>query len=518
MIDTYLYMRRTPDRLLSRRPQARLGQIAGSSAIARTTLPARRRLASERGDTLLEVLASAVLVALIAVAMFNGFDVTNRASASERSRAQADALAQQAEDQLRGLPVSSLSELEAKPRVEEVTQNGMKYTITSTAQYVTDATATASCNSSATSGSYIRTTSTVTWASLGVRKPVTESSIISPPPGSALIVQVTNAASAGVAGMSVTATGPLPATAATTLSTASNGCAILALLPGEYNVNVSQTGYVDENWFSKSEEDPHSAHSVYLTAESAVKEPYRFDKAGSLEVESTTESGSSEIDTFVAFNSLMGSPAYRQVGTVGTYEKKPKSATTVFPFAGEGKYSVYAGTCEQNNPQTVNPKNAAAPTVSVLPGKSALAKVVQPPINIRVMSGTKAGKATEGVEIENAVGTLEEPAEPSGCGVTRKFVTTKEGSLPHPGMPYSEYTLCVTGGLSGGNNGGTKGLAKERAYRTTFENNTAAGPSEIAKMTNGGIIEEAKKKFAVIYMGSGASTSPGKLETGSSCP
>ena len=54
-------------------------------------------------------MVSAILIALIVVAMFNGFDFTSRASASERSRAQADALAQQAEDKLRGLPVSSLS-------------------------------------------------------------------------------------------------------------------------------------------------------------------------------------------------------------------------------------------------------------------------------------------------------------------------------------------------------------------------------------------------------------------------
>ena len=66
-------------------------------------IPTRRSLASEAGDTLIEVLASAVLVALIVVAMFNGFDSASRASAGERSRAQADALAQQAEDQLRGL-------------------------------------------------------------------------------------------------------------------------------------------------------------------------------------------------------------------------------------------------------------------------------------------------------------------------------------------------------------------------------------------------------------------------------
>jgi len=43
---------------------------------------------------LIEVMVSAMLVALIVVATLNGFDVTNRLTADERSHAQADALAQ----------------------------------------------------------------------------------------------------------------------------------------------------------------------------------------------------------------------------------------------------------------------------------------------------------------------------------------------------------------------------------------------------------------------------------------
>jgi Tfp pilus assembly protein PilV len=465
----------------------------------------------------MEVLISAVLIALIVVAMFNGFDVTNRASAAERSRAQANALAQQAEDKLRGAPLSTLLELEAKPRVEEVTQNGTRYTITSIAEYRADATATASCSSSAASASYLQTTSTVTWASLGKRKPVIESSIISPPPGSALIVQVTNAASEGVAGMIVTATGPAPAATTNTLTTASTGCAILALSPGEYSINVHQTGYVDENWYTESKNDPGSTQNVYLTAESAIKEPFRFDRAGTLEAKFTESVAKEGGDSFVAFNNGMDSPAFRAIpspSTIGTYAETIKSKAEVFPFTE--KYSVYAGTCEANNPQTVNPENSAPPTVAVLAGKTSSVKVTQPPINIRVMSG-KAG--AEGVKVENATGTLVEPKheeseEHSGCGETRKFTNTPKGALPHPGMPFGEYTLCVFGGASG--------PAAKRKYTTRlFKNSTPAGPTELelAKIANGGVVKEGPKNVAVIYMGSGAAAPlEGKLEeSGTEC-
>jgi hypothetical protein len=446
---------------------------------------------------------SAIIVALIVIALFNGFDVTSRATASERSRAQADALAQQAEDQLRGLPLSALIKLETEPRVEEVTQNGTTYTTTSTAQYVSDATATASCNSSAASASYLRTTSTVTWASLGVRKPVVESGIISPPPGSALIVQVTNAASEGVAGMTVTATGPAPAATANTLTTATNGCAILALLPGEYTINVSKTGYVDENWYSESKLDPHSTHSVYLTAENSIKEPYRFDRAGTLEVKFSESESGEHGDSFVAFDSGMTSaPTFRQIGTLGKYEAIVKSPLSpgaeVFPFTGKAGYTVYAGTCEANNPVTVNPENSPSEPVSVPPGGKGEAKVIQPPVKIRLMSGSKAGAATEGVEVTNATGTLEEPKEPVGCHVTRTIASTPKGALPHPGLPFGEYSLCLT--------------AANRKYTATFENDKPAGPSELANMANGGVVGGS----AVIYMG--APNESKKLEPGSSCP
>jgi Tfp pilus assembly protein PilV len=471
----------------------------------------RRSLASEAGETLMEVLISAVLIALIVVAMFNGFDVTNRASAAERSRAQANALAQQAEDKLRSLPLATLETLEAKPLVEKITQNKTEYTVTSTAQYVSDSTATTSCSSSAASASYLRTSSSVTWGSLGTRKPVIQSNIISPPPGSALIAQVTNGASEAVAGVNVTAAGPTPAATEHTLTTASSGCAILSLLPGEYNINVSKTGYVDQNWYTESKLDPNSTHSIYLTAESAAKEPFSFGQAGTLEVNKFNTPGSTykEGDSFVAFNS--GMSAFKSIGTLAKYAETAKSPAEVYPFAT--KYIVYAGTCEEDNPKSLNPKNEVK-EVLVPPGGTGKVEVTQPPINIKVMSGSS--KATPGKSIENALVTLSD----EGCKTKRESKTIAKGVLQRPGAPFGEYKLCVTGGKEGGvNKEGTetKGLAAKKKYTTNlFENDASTGPSKLAEMTNGGTEELEGKKFAAIYMG--AAEKAGELEAGETCP
>jgi type II secretory pathway pseudopilin PulG len=494
------------------RLQSPIDRASRSTVRARGGLPARRPLASEAGDTLLEVIVSALLVGLIVVGVFSGFNASGHVTARERARAQADALAQQAEDRLRDLPLAKLEVLEAKPIVEEITQNGIKYTTTSTAEYHIDSSATSSCNSTSTNAGYYRTSSTVTGAWQSAKSPVVETGIISPPPGSALVVQVTGITGEGVGGMTVTATGPSPSAEEHTLTTVANGCAILALKPGEYTINVHRLGYVDENWYAESVKDPHSVNSVYLTAETSAKESYRFAQAGALEVKFSTESTASVGDSFVASNAEMKSPAFRAIpspSTLETYSPAITSKVEVFPFV-KSKYAVYAGTCEANNPKEVNPP-LEPQYVSVLSGEPpAKVTVVEPPINIKVMSGTKA---LPGKTIEHATVTLTD--EDEGCEkVKRSFNTNSKGALPHPGAPFGEYKLCVTGGKEGGNNGATKGLAQNRKYTTgLFEDNTLTGPSKLAELANGGLVEEpaaSKVNYAIIYM-EGAGSEPGEI-------
>jgi Tfp pilus assembly protein PilV len=443
-----------------------------------------RRLAGETGDTLIEVLISAVLIALIVAAATFGLNSTNRATAYDRARSQADALAQQAEDELRSEPVEKLSELN---RTQEVTEGKTKYTITSTSTYIEDASATSSCNSSTPQANYLQTTSKVTWPSMGASKPIEESSIISPPPGAALIVQVTEDGNA-LENASVSATGPSPSATVHTLETSSDGCAILALVPGDYEINVSKAGYVDPNWYVNTREDPTTTHDAYLApflvAETTTKEAYDLGRAGTLEVGFLSGSTPAQGDTFVAFNSFMS--AFKQVGTVGTYKPTVATAKEVYPYPESSPYTVYAGTCEADSPG----KFGLKPTeIVVPPGATGAVTVPLPPVNIRVMSGTGEGASTEGSPVANATVYTDD----TGCGTTRSFTTTSSGAIPHPGLPFGKYSMCV----------GSAG----RKWEGTFENNTTAGPSSTT-WTNGGVNAEGN---AVIYLG----TSPS--EPGS-CP
>jgi len=459
---------------------------------------------SQRGDTLIEVVVAALILGVIVVGTFMGLNSTNKSTSIARARSQADALAQQDEDRLRSLPIGKLDQLESHPESKPVTEGNAVYTIESTATYFPESSSSSSCTSSAEAG-YLQTTSKVTTPLLGTGKSVQETGIISPPAGSALTVQVTESGTA-LEGATVTATGPAPETTAHTLTTSAKGCSILAVAPGEYSINASKTGYVDPNGFTETIKDPSPdvTHSVYIPAETTAKEGYYLGKAGNLEVGFLTESAPTEGDTFVAYNS--GMTSFESFGTVGTYASTVTSPTKMYPF--ESPYIVYAGTCEADSPSaSVIKENkehfeVSVPSISTGAGIGKI-KTILPPVNIKVMSGTSS--AYEGNPVSNATVKVTD----EGCHTTRETQTTSTGALLHPGFPFGEYKLCVTGG--------TTGLAANRKYTTPlFTNNTTSGPSKLAEIANGGL-SGGSTGSAVIYMGSGAPNGYGTLESGSSC-
>jgi Tfp pilus assembly protein PilV len=473
-----------------------------------------RSLAAEAGDTLLEVLVSALLLGLIVVGTFSGLNSTNRATSLDRARSQADALAEQNEEQLRAEPIKKLYELESHPRTENVTEGKTTYTIETTARYIEDATATASCtSSSAKEANYLQTTSKVTSPLIGAGKSVEETSIISPPAGSSLVVQVTEAG-APIQGAEVVATGPAPATTTHELETSVNGCAILALPPGEYNIDASKSGYVDPNGYKHTNEDSSGSvtHSVYIPAENTSKVGYNLGLAGTLEVkfEAKLTKGSAatptEGDSFVAFNTGMTKPRPFPIPfTPGIYSTTVTSPATIFPFKSS-KYTIYAGTCEADLPSTNGVPLVEAEEQEVAPGSTTKTKVRLGPVNIKVWGGFSS--SNKGKEIGGAAGYTND----TGCNVKRTFTTNLSipvGAMPHPGLPFGKYTMCV-------------GSSTNR-WEGTFENNSVNGPTTAGVLTppnNGGYEEPVLggPKYGIIYLGiEGSGTPPTGLHSPGTC-
>jgi Tfp pilus assembly protein PilV len=455
-------IRTNPFRSRQRRPRSAPAVVARLREDPRGSAPVQARAVgglpsfdSERGDTLIEVVISAALISLIVIAVLFGLDSTNRATANSRARSQADALAQQDEERLRSEPIKKLNELERK---ETVTVGATTYTITTTSKYIADATSTASCTSSVPTADYLKTISTVTWPSMGPNGAVTETGVISPPADSALIVRVEDAGTP-LAGAKVVAKGPAPSTSAYELETSLNGCAILALTPGEYTINVSKTGYVDENGYANTFEDKSGSvtKTVYLPAETTSKAGYHIGLAGKLHV-TFTEAGKTVPppvgDSFVYFNTDMAYPeTYPNPAALETYSNELE-AGNIYPAGSSVDYTVYAGTCEADLPtrngQVSNPK------VPVGPGETAAVPVPLAPISIKVLESKGPEKP-----VNNATVVLED----TGCKALRKLSTTSEGTLNHPGMPFGTYSLCVTATVAG----------KHREDTIPIENDNAAG-------------------------------------------
>jgi hypothetical protein len=183
---------------------------------------------------------------------------------------------------------------------------------------------------------------------------------------------------------------------------------------------------------------------------------------------------------------------FRPFGTAETYKPTVESPATIYPFVATSPYTVYAGSCEADRPKALSASNPEVEVV-VPAGSTKAITVTQPPVKIKLMSGTGPGVSTEGSLVTTGSGYTTD----TGCGTKRLFASTPAGALPRPGLPYGNYTMCVTNGT--------------RRWEGSFSNNAPAGPS--TAWTNGG----TSSGTATIYLGTSPSGSPSGTKPGS-CP
>ncbi len=403
-----------------------------------------RRLAdqsdSERGSVLIEVMVSALLLTVTAVGVFSAFDAGTRSTAEQRHRAQAEGLAQTDLARLRTMRVSALSNLE---QTKVVTIEETSYTVESAAEFQTDSTGTASCDSGNASADYIQIRSTVTWPSMGERPPVVAQSLVAPPNGSistksgSLAVQIVNAKVEGIEGVGISGTGPK----AFSGLTGSNGCAIFGNLPaGEYTLTLSgPTLYDDEGEAPQPE-------IASVVAESTNTLVLQYDQPGDIEASFQTRVGGvlvpSSADAVTVYNGSMD--VAKVFGTPGAAQTKV-TATPLFPFASP--YAVYAGTCEGNDPgQTgISPPEGVVINAVVSANGTTPVTLELPALHMQVLSGEGVGDpknapvAGATVEVTDTKCEEEKP-------VVHTYTTNAEGALPDPGLPYSTYDICVSDG------------------------------------------------------------------------
>ena len=149
----------------------------------------RARLASQRGFTLIEVLVSALLTTLIAAAVAGALVINTDFTADQHKRSEAEALAQQDQERLKGLSPEQLDNL---TQTYQATEDKTSFTVSSQAYYLSNTNGQACTSAGGANATYFKTISTVTWTnpSTGVAKTLaTNESVITPPAGGGILTQ-----------------------------------------------------------------------------------------------------------------------------------------------------------------------------------------------------------------------------------------------------------------------------------------------------------------------------------------
>ncbi|HEV3047247.1 MAG TPA: type II secretion system protein [Solirubrobacteraceae bacterium] len=483
-----------------------------------------RPLASERGDTLIEIVISSLIVGLIVVGTLTGFNTSDHVSAQEREHNEASTLADQSQQQLRTDPATLLVTLGSAGHSYTQTIGGTTYTIKQQAELLPASGSNASCsvtNTKRQSGNAFSITSTVTWFSQehGNRKPVIASSVITPPTGSALEIDVDNApvATSGVSGVTplVTYT-PVESSTPDTVqqTTGPEGCVVFGGIPATAaTVEIKETpGYVTVSGASKYPTQEVPIAPNYTTHDEVI-----YNKAGAIEAEFAYEEkasyehlndeGTAKVkeavtgDTFVAFNTKMKvSPEYEVGSTAygtgsaglfepltGTYAHTATSEQNLFPFtSSENSWGVFAGDCAEDNPETITSKVVPIQSnVVVNSGLTTTVKVPMSYVTLNVYKKTESEVNSLGsskwkdletttslpVVITSTKCTSNKPDNETTV-TNRHAQSTTTGSsngghLTDPFQPFGNFTLCVYSS------------AEKKTYTfNEFTNSTVAGSTK----------------------------------------
>jgi len=435
----------------------------------------------EAGFTIIEVVVSALLVVTIAGATGTALIATNRMSGDQRFRSQAESLAQQDQERLRGMTIAQLNALNQTRDVGPY--NGVTYKVTSTGTYLSSA-GSASCSTAGPgAAAFVRIKSSVDWPGNHVnndlnqplRRPaVVSESVTTPPTGGTLVTNVVDQLNAPLSGATVTALGEEFVSA----TTGSEGCTIMSGMPSSgYYVFASKSGYVDRN----GDPDPLGGATVSGAGTAFPSpNPFKLGQAGGIgaqfktSVDNVTYTGQ-KAPSLSWFNPGMTTSKNSLVAPTGSPPKTIPASTVLswvwtqpfnlFPFTTSpsdyiDNYVVWAGDCDTAKPPLAGNQSKA----TVGPGQYAPLDDTGTPVRPRVlMPGLKLTvrwKATAGGPL-TAITPAAAKITHEACGETwwpevGPGSPDAPGELKFPGQPYApnvagqRLSVCVDYTRNGG--------------------------------------------------------------------
>jgi Tfp pilus assembly protein PilV len=382
------------------------------------------RIRQEEGLGLIEVMISAAVLLLVATTVLTSLDQASKMSGMSRAKGVAANLALQDQERIRSLKPTTLANYY---EVKNVRSNGNDFVVTSTGTFVSEATRTPGCTSTARAD-FVKITSQVKSKSLGGAKPVYLESLVNPAVGSfggalgSMVVKITNATGGPVAGVPVAIAGP----GSYTQPTSAEGCAFFAYVPiGSYAYSYSVAGWVDQG----GNTDVSGAATVQADRTSSYETTY--DQAGAVRatfetrVDGAYHNAQSESITLVHPN-VPGDGS--RVFPATEPPDDEVRAGSLFPFSSP--YSVYTGSCASNAlPDalfTSLPAERYQRQIHQL-------KLFEPAIDLVV---TESGTPVKDARV---FATASDP----GCASTVRGTTKSDGKLEDPGFPFGTWTVCA---------------------------------------------------------------------------
>ena len=229
-------------------------------------------------------------------------------------------------------------------------------------------------------------------------------------------------------------------------TTNSTGCVIFGSITDKtVELAATRAGFVAHDGEAAAEKSATPSAKSLPSEELALAEPGAVE--AKFATNGTTTAGVTGENVYVG-ETAVGSPSFFLASPLSG---KPESSVTqkgLFPFASEHKYTVFAGDCEKNNPET-----AASPTVKpasaqVEPNQTTSVMVEVPKLNLTVYSGTNTSS------LETATSTSAKLINTECAGKASQDYTTVpyehpakvvNGVLETAYAPYAKsLELCVT--------------------------------------------------------------------------
>jgi hypothetical protein len=385
---------------------------------------------------LVEVLVGSVVILIVMMGVLLSMDVSAAMNREHRNRAVAADLAQQDQERMRALPVTTLSNHRL---TRTVAVGGASYTVSSRADWVRDTSGAIGCTADTTRAEYLALTSSVSWSNMGNATPLVMHGLATPTAGvfgtgqGSAAVQVVDRAGAALPGVGVSLSGP----AAASDTTDGSGCAVFGnITAGTYTLNATSTqpARVDVSGNSTL------SMSAAVVASSTHLFTAPYDRPATANVSFDTKVGGVFVPATARAVTVTASGLPAPGTRVFVPPTIPAATTTLgslYPFTGG--YAVYGGDCATADPRTAPTSSAAyfasnPGQIVSAPGGTVDVTVHLPAINVVVRNSANA-------ILQNA--RVRVTASGSGCGTFPFQSTTASGTLPSPGHPFGGYTLCA---------------------------------------------------------------------------